>query len=212
MIIPDQQQAIGIFGGTFDPVHIGHLRAAIEFAEAFSLADVRLLPCHQPPHREMPGVSSEQRKIMLELAVKDIKQLSIDDREILQDQTSYTIHSLRQIRSEVGEKIPLYFALGVDAFNQITTWKNWQELFHLSNFVILHRPNAELNIANSLPDVRLEHFDGVRQPANHLYELAINALDISSTAIRQKIAAKQSVKFLLPETVEEYIFKNKLYR
>ncbi len=207
-----QQQAVGIIGGMFDPVHTGHLRAAIEFAEAFSLSQVSLLPCHQPPHRELPQVSSGQRKEMLELAIADMNNFSVDDRELKLDQPSYTVSSLRQIRKELGDDTPLYFALGADAFNTIDTWKDWKELFSLANFVVMHRPANRIVFSNALLKSKLQEFNGGHSVAGNIYELTISALDISSTKIRQMIQSDQSIKFLLPEAVETYIHENQLYR
>ena len=207
------QKAIGIMGGMFDPVHTGHLRAAIEFAEALSLSEVRLLPCHQPPHKESPLVSSVQRREMLELAIRHADKLCVDDRELmLRNEPSYTISSLRQLRQELGDETPIYFALGADAFNKLDTWKDWKELFSLANFVVMHRPASEISFSNAFLQSRLSDIDSEHPVAGNIYELTISALDISSTKIRQLIQSDQSIKFMLPEVVEQYIYQNQLYR
>lgn len=208
----DQQQAVGIMGGMFDPVHTGHLRAAIEFAEFFSLSCVRLLPCHQPPHRDQAQVSSKQRVAMLQLAIREMKNFTVDDRELAYEEPSYTVRSLRQIRKELGDTTPIYFALGADAFNAIESWKDWQELFSLANFVVMHRPTTKISLANTIIESKLQTFTGRHQAAGNIYELTITALDISSTNIRQMIQSESSIKFLLPEVVEQYIYQHQLYR
>lgn len=207
-----RQQAIGIMGGTYDPVHIGHLRAAIEFAEAFSLAQVRLMPCHLPPHRNSPSVASGHRKEMLDLAVRGVDLLSIDDGELKSDETSYTFLSLSRLRKELGDDTPIYFALGSDAFNAIETWKEWKGLFGLANFVVLQRPSTELRVTSGFLTDRVSVFENRHSAYGNIHVLPVSALDISSTRIRSLIASGKSIKFLVPDQVEQYINQYQLYR
>lgn len=204
-------KAIGVLGGTFDPVHFGHLRAAIECANAFALAEVRLMPCN-PVHRQAPVASATDRQAMLWRAVDGSAVLSIEEYELQQTCPTYTIDTLRHIRKEIGYTQPLYFILGTDAFNAIETWKEWQALFNEANFVIMHRPGAAMTVENAFIRQRLKHFSGEHQVAGAIYQLDISALDISSTKIRQLIAQHQSIEFLLPKSVESYIQQQGLYQ
>lgn len=202
---------VGIIGGTFDPVHNGHLRVAEEMAEFFGLKEIRLMPCHQPVHRDAPMVSPEHRRKMLELAIADSKVLKVDCRELERKGLSYTIDTLRELRQELGEKTPIYFAMGTDAFNAIDTWKKWKKLFDLANIVVIHRPGAELAVHSDFVRSRMAWFSGEHEAAGRVYELTVSPLAISSTQIRRLLAFERSIKYLLPESVEKYIYKNKLY-
>ncbi len=202
---------IGILGGTFDPVHFGHLRSAIECAEAFGLSEVRLMPCN-PVHRHSPIASKDDRKKMLELAVASSNIITIDERELNGINPTYSIDTLRQIRAESGSESALYFAVGVDAFNAIETWKDWQELFELVNFIVMYRPATTLTISNPLIKDRIAIFEGIHKPAGTIYELAVSALDISSTKIRQLVKQHHSIEYLLPEAVQHYIHQQELYQ
>ena len=216
MPVSSDLNPVGFLGGTFDPVHNGHLRVALEFADFFKLSEIYLLPCHQPAHRQAPSVSAEQRKEMLELAVAEAEPLHVDMREMNRSGPSYTVDTLAEVRKEVGMKKPLYFAMGSDAFNTITSWKEWQKLFELANIVVMHRPGVQLNLQNKFLRKRLKLFP-VDQSAGYatsgnLYELTVSALDISSTQIRALIKQKKSLKFLLPIVVEGYIKQQQLYQ
>jgi nicotinate-nucleotide adenylyltransferase len=203
--------AIGILGGTFDPVHFGHLRSAIECANAFGLSEVRLMPCH-PVHRNPPVASAADRKKMLELAVENASVIVVDDRELQQSHATYSIDTLRAIRAEVGPDVALYFAVGIDAFNDIETWKDWQQLFTLANFIVMSRPATVLAISNPVIKERITVFAGIHQSAGCIYELAVSALDISATKIRQLVKQHQSIEYLLPDTVQHYIHQQELYQ
>ena len=135
-----ESSALGIMGGTFNPVHNGHLHAATAFAEAFNLPQLYLMPCYQPVHKQFPIASAEQRLAMLNIALANHDNLCVDDRELKRVGASYTIDSLQQIRAEIGSEARIYFALGTDAFSSLSRWKHWQELFTYANFVVLHRP------------------------------------------------------------------------
>lgn len=203
--------ALGFMGGTFNPVHHGHLRVAVEFAEYFNLTAVNLLPCYQPVHRGMPTVNAQQRLAMLQLAVTNADVLHIDSREIRRLGPSFSVDSLREIRQEYGADRPIYFAMGSDAFNAIESWQNWQEIFELCNIVVMHRPDAALLIDNDFIRQRLTKFTGQHVPAGHVYELLVSELSISSTYIRQQLQAAKSVQYLLPSSVENYIHTHQLY-
>jgi nicotinate-nucleotide adenylyltransferase len=204
--------AIGIMGGTFDPVHLGHLRTAIEFAESFSLQEVRLLPSRYPPHRQTPHASPEDRRQMLMLAVEGVKGLFVDEYELRQHETSYTVRTLQQLRNVTGESVPIYFALGGDAFLSIETWQEWKTLFSLANFVVVSRPGSLVEVNHDFLRQRVSPFSGTHTAAGAIHFLPVTGLEISSTEIRKRIAADKSIHFLLPDAVESYIHQHKLYR
>lgn len=204
-------RAVGIMGGTFDPVHFGHLRSAVECATAFGLSEVRLMPCN-PVHRHVPVASAEDRQQMLELAVEGSAQLVFDGRELFQSQPTFTIDTLRQIRLETGYARPLYFIVGSDAFNAIETWKDWQCLFAEANFIVMHRPSSPLMISHPLLKEKLSEFHGEHLPYGCIYPVQVSGMDISSTKIRQLCAAGKSIEFLLPAAVEKHIQQKRLYR
>ena len=206
--------AIGVMGGMFNPIHNGHLRAAVELSEALALSSVAMMPCHQPAHKVQPQQSSEQRQAMLNLALKQYPQLVLDKREMLRgDKTpSYTVDSLQQIRSDAGENVAIYFAMGSDAFSAIESWYQWQELFTFANIVVLHRPGSVIDCSKPFLANRLTAVNQRGKVAGNLYELEVPALDISSTRIRALIAQQKNISGLLPEAVENYIYQHKLYQ
>ncbi len=205
-------KARGIIGGSFDPIHYGHLRVAIEFTDAFALDQTHLLPCYQSPHRTLPQATAEQRLVMLQLAVQSCPQLQVDSRELEQQSLSYTVASLDQIRQEVGSDTPVYFAMGADAFKHIEQWRDWQRLFELANIVVLHRPGYAVAPTSQFILQRQQTFQGQHQIAGGYYELAVTALGISATQIRQLAKQQQAIRFLLPEAVEHYIQQHRLYQ
>lgn len=204
--------AFGIIGGTFDPVHNGHLRVAIEFAEAFLLPTVALLPCYQSPLRDKPSASNEQRLEMLSLAVQHHPQLIVDGRELEKEGLSYTIDTLTALRSQAGDDAALYFALGTDAFNHLESWKNWQSLFDVANLVVLTRPGYSIKASSAYLEEKKRVFTGEHQRSGAWYELPVTALAISATQIRQKACAQKALSFLVPEAVEQYIYQHRLYQ
>jgi len=207
---------IGIFGGTFDPVHYGHLRAALEVKDIFELNEVRLIPCANPPHREQPGVTAGMRLRMLELAITNQPGLKIDTRELDRhktDQTpSYMVDTLKSLRQEFPNE-PLLLFIGTDAFKHLTGWHQWQRLFDYAHIVVLTRPGSEIQELDVFFKVRLtkDINELAHVIAGKLYFQQITQLDISATAIRDIIARKQHPGFLLPDAVIEYIKQHKLY-
>lgn len=198
-------------GGTYNPIHYGHLRAAMALSDFFALQQVRMLPCHQPAHRHVPKETSAQREHMLRLAVADNPMLTVDSREMYRQGNSYTVLSLQEIRQELGADIPLYFMMGTDAFEHIRQWFEWQDLFLFANIVVVHRPGTDIDWQCEFLQQRLQAFDGEHQRFGALYDLPIPALDISSTAIREYVNQDKSIQYLVPEPVEHYIHQHKLY-
>ena len=213
-------QAIGIIGGTFNPVHNGHLQFAQDFSSRFKLDEVRLIPCALPAHRELPEVSGELRLNLLELAALDKTKLSVDACEVqaakLSNKPSYTINTLRSIRSALGEKCVIYFAMGVDAFESFESWHQWQDILKLVNIVVVERPGycsqVLFSSANKqwLSSVETE-FKGHEAAFGRVYLQTLSLLDISSTSIRKQLFEGKSVKHLLPDKVAQFIQEQQLY-
>lgn len=203
---------IGIYGGTFNPVHYGHLRTALEVKEIFGLAQLRLIPCRLPPHRQQPDVDGEQRLKMLQLAIADTAELQIDRRELDRAGPSYMIETLRSLREE-NPQAKLILFIGTDAFASLESWHQWQHLFDLAHIVVMTRPSC---IMPDLADFfRQRLYTNRRQLQQHmaggLFFQAVTALDISATAIRRLIAEGRNPKFLLPDQVIAYIRNHQLY-
>jgi nicotinate-nucleotide adenylyltransferase len=203
---------IGIFGGTFDPIHYGHLRSALELKELFELDHIRLIPCARPVHRDSPTTTALQRLEMLHLATQNQSEFVVDAQELERVGGSYTFDTLTALRKNYPN-VPLLLFIGVDAFNDFTTWFRWQELFDLAHIVVITRPNAELKPLNDFFKTRLTNDQQLlkNQLAGRLFFQQITQLAISATAIRGMIAANQNPRFLLSDAVVDYIFKHQLY-
>ena len=212
---------IGIFGGTFDPVHYGHLRLAQEIAESMRMAEVRFMPSGTPPHRAAPQVTSLQRLAMVRLATAGNPLFTVDDREVQRSGPGYTIDTLIELRREVGPARPLCVLLGADAFLELATWHRWHELFTLAHLVVAHRPGfPPESWPQRMPqplareyETRLMHqsFAVHLSPAGGIATQAIAALDISASMIRDSLARDVSPRYLLPDPVLDYIRSNGLY-
>jgi nicotinate-nucleotide adenylyltransferase len=203
---------IGIFGGTFDPVHYGHLRAALEAMELFGLSEVRLIPCSVPPHRPQPVAAPFQRLQMLRLGINNRPGWAVDTRELDRAGPSYMADTLGLLRDEFPDR-PLLLFIGCDAFNGLTSWHRWRHLFEYAHVVVLTRPGFAPQPLNEFFKLRVaEQKEQLRQaPAGKLFFQPITLLDISATRIRQAIAEKRNPDFLLPEAVLDYIRGQGLY-
>lgn len=209
-------QAVAVFGGTFDPVHYGHLRAAAEVADQLKVNDFRLMPAGQPPHRTAPVASPEHRLAMLECAVAGHDDLRVDDREVRRMGPSFMVDTLASVRADIGN-VPLLLCVGQDAANQLLTWHQWTRLFELAHLVVMTRPDSTINyppeLARIMQQRQVERTrDLMRTPAGSVRHLEVTQLAISATDIRQHIETGRSPRFLLPATVLEYIVKHQLYR
>jgi nicotinate-nucleotide adenylyltransferase len=207
--------AIGIFGGTFDPVHYGHLRAALEAREKLGVQELRLLPAGQPPHREAPSASPRHRLAMLERAVEGVPGFTVDDREVRRGGHSYMSDTLQEIRQEAGP-VPLLLLIGQDAANGLDRWHEWRSLFDLAHLVVMRRPNAHGSYQGELKQEmarrRVSRVEDILDaPAGRVLPLPVTQLEISATAIRAMIANGNSPGFLLPPTVVDYIGRHHLY-
>jgi len=213
--------AIGLFGGTFDPIHFAHLRLAEEIAEAFNLGQVRLIPAAVPPHRDQPKASAEHRLAMTRLAVDGNPRLAVDARELDRAGVSYTVDTLTETRAESAGR-PLCLLMGADAFVALTTWRRWQDLFDLAHIIVARRPGFPLEqLASSLPDPLHEEYSRRFEtepaaleaaPGGKVFTHELTALDVSATALRDLIRRNASLRYLLPDPVIAYIEEHHLYR
>jgi nicotinate-nucleotide adenylyltransferase len=207
--------AIAIFGGTFDPVHYGHLRAALEVREQLGIGDFRLLPSGTPPHRATPQASAAHRLAMLQLAAEEHAGFSVDDRELRRPGYSWMVDTLAEIRGEAGN-VPLVLLIGQDAANALDSWHEWARLFTLAHLGILRRPDSVASYSQRLASELEGRTSGATgswrsMPAGCVLELEITQLDISSTAIRQILGSGRSPAFLMPGPVIDYIRRHRLY-
>ena len=213
---------LGIFGGTFDPIHCAHLELAREVRAALGLAAVRFIPAGDPPHRAAPVASAMHRLTMVELAIADIPGLEVDGREIHRRGRSYTVDSLAELRAEAPSR-PLALMVGADAFLGLPTWHRWRELFDFAHVVVVARPGIALDGALP-PDLGREwsrRFDSdvgvlAEKPAGAIIVQPITAHAIAASAIRAQLALGPegivAVRGLLPAAVLAYIDRNQLYR
>jgi len=212
--------AIGLFGGTFDPVHFGHLRLATELSEAFRLDQVIFLPAGLPYHRGRAAhASSDQRLTMLKLATARDARFDVDDRELRRDGNTYTYDTLAEIRKERGPDAALVFLVGSDAFAQIHTWSRWTEIFDLAHFVVAIRANDEQWFSKGpgafpkevWPRITLNVRELQASPAGKIMTFSMTPIAISSTAIRTLAGEGASIRYLTPDPVVEYIRSHSLY-
>lgn len=207
---------LAIFGGTFDPVHFGHLRAAVEAKEILQLQSLTLMPAGNPPHRSGTVASAADRLAMLRLAVQDYPDLRVDAREVRREGYSYMVETLTEFRAEIGPDRPLSLLLGQDAVNQLDTWMQWRSLFGLAHIIVMRRPDARYDYSTELlaeiqPRSSPHPEDLQQQPGGLVLPLEVTQLAISSTDIRHRLRLGKSCRFLLPEVVNAYIRQNRLY-
>jgi nicotinate-nucleotide adenylyltransferase len=205
-------------GGTFDPVHIGHLRAALEAAQALN-ATVRMMPALVPPHRPQPLASAAQRLRMLEIAIAGRSELQIDARELRRSGPSFSVDTLTTLRAEVGEQQPLALIVGADAFAGLPTWSRWLQLFDLAHIVVLTRPGAATAadwsdaLRVQVNTRRCTDATELHAMANgKVFALAVTPLSISATAVRESFSRGDVPYWLVPAEVLAYIEREHLYR
>lgn len=207
---------VGVLGGTFDPVHYGHLRPALELLETLGLGEVRFIPCRVPVHRGAPSVTAEQRLELVRLAIIGQPGFVVDDRELRRPGPSYMVDTLSSLRRELGDA-PLCLIVGGDAFRELNTWRRWQELTDLAHLVVMQRPGASLVLPSALEAfVATRRVDKARllheRPAGSILLQPVTQLAISATQIRDLLARGQSVRYLLPDPVLAYLHDRALYR
>jgi nicotinate-nucleotide adenylyltransferase len=208
---------IGFFGGTFDPVHRGHLHAATVARDRLALAEVRLVLAADPAHRAPPGAGASERWCMLQLATSGLDRIVADDRELRRNAPSYTVETLEDIRRERGNDAPVVWLLGWDAFTQLDAWYQWQRLLELAHLAVFRRPGDSAPMSAVLDAVyharhtgdprRLQQF-----PAGAIFVIDAEMLDVSATRVRALIAAGRSAAHLLTPDVWTYITDKQLYR
>lgn len=208
-------KAIGILGGTFDPIHLGHLRMALELYEALDLLNVHVMPTYQPLYRKDPVASPMQRWEMVKRAVEGEPALTADDREIRRQGATYSIDTLKEMRKEMP-KVPLCLLIGIDAFLGFTSWHQWEDIFNYAHLIVAHRPHYHLpqkGVIAQLIDKRLQNKIAYihENLAGGILLRPITALEISATDIRKQIAMGRNPRYLLPDSVYEYIKQNNIY-
>jgi len=209
---------IGIFGGTFDPVHFGHLRPALDVKQALGLDEMRMIPSFKPPHRIQPVANPGQRLTMLRAAVGDEPDLQIDNCEMLREGESFMVDTLTCLRDESGDE-PLCLVLGVDAFLKLDEWHRWREIPELAHIVVTHRPGWQLDMNAASPELQAlwrerqvtDSAALAAHPAGGIILQAVTSLEISATQIRALVAAGKSPRYLLPDKVWNLIRMHGLY-
>lgn len=210
------KKPIGILGGTFDPIHFGHLRFALELLTACDLAYIKLIPCYHPVHRATPVASPNERLIMVKKAIVSEPSLKIDDREIRWQNRSYTIDTIESLRVELPNT-PLCFLMGIDALSGFTSWQRHKDILKQAHLIVAHRPYYQLPKTGALAKLLKQHLthdvtDLHQHLAGKILLHPVTALEISASDIRRQIADNENPRFLLPENVYQYILKNKIYR
>jgi len=209
---------IAILGGTFDPIHFGHLRPAVEIFEKLSLSELRFIPSAKPPHRWKPEASAEHRLKMVKKAIKVFPGFSLDDREFIRleedNVSSFTIDTVQSIREEIGENQAFGMIVGTDAFQFFTSWRDWEDILNNVHLIVASRPGyddkaksqdwVQQRLATNAKELHQSAFGKV-------YFCDVTQLDISATFIRNQINEGKSCSFLTPKAVNKYIKKKNLY-
>jgi len=213
--MPFSHKAIGLLGGTFDPIHLGHLRMALELYDALSLYKVYLVPCYQPVHRKLPIASPHDRLAMVTCAVQNEPALCADAREIERKGPSYFIDTLLDFRREFTNT-PICLLLGIDAFLGFPSWHRSKEILQHAHIIVAHRPQYQLPTTGILAELMQQH---LQHETAYIHEhLAggilfrpITSLEISATDIRKQIAMERNPRYLLPDRVYDYIKQYGIY-
>lgn len=207
-----------MYGGTFDPVHHGHLRSALELTQVLPVSRVHLIPCQLPPHRNQPGASAAQRFAMLQLAITHEPLLVADDRELQREGPSWSVDTLLSLREEYGSLQPLAMVLGWDAFLGLPQWSRRERLLELAHLIVVARPGqmdeASPELLQLLQDYELKPGEQLNAtPAGRILRLSLpSAMQVSATYIRRLLGQQASARYLLPDSVIEFIRTNQLYQ
>ena len=207
---------IGIFGGTFDPIHYGHLRPALEILDALSLDTMLFIPAGQPPHRRAPSAGSDLRLAMVRAAVQGEPRFQVDDRELKRSGPSYMADTLAELKRDYPGAA-LVLVLGTDAFLGLPGWERWREIFDHAHVAVAHRPGWWLQAEGELAALLAERFDAdarraLARPAGSILLRPVTQLEISSTRIREEAAAGRELRYLVPDAVRELILNSACYR
>ena len=210
---------IGIFGGTFDPVHLGHMSSAKALLAAQNLDQIYFMPCQQHPHDKRPMANAEQRMAMLNLAIHGHPSFYVDDRELARPGKSFTVNSLIDIRKEVGEQAVLIFLLGSDAFAEFHRWHRWETIFSLANVAVIERANAQAVQETEIVVLKQKINRAVgyiNEPCGQLTIASMPPYPVSSTLLREQLlqaSASSSIltEFMSPQVLD-YIYQENVYR
>lgn len=216
LINPEQPLPIAIyFGGTFNPIHYGHLQVALEVSEALNAGSVHLLPNYLPPHKASPDVSAAQRAKMCELACQLDRKFTLDSRELNSAQPSYTIATLKQLKAE-HPNTAICFMIGMDSLQTLDTWRDWRQLTEYCHLVVAARGGYQAQFNDNISAFLASHQtdnpqDLQSKTAGYVYLVETSELMISASQIRQRYQKQQNCQCLLPEKVNDYIIQHRLY-
>lgn len=213
--VPATQQSIGIFGGTFDPVHIGHITLAEDIQKHLQLDRMYLMPCRLPPHRDRPSASDQDRLQMLQRAIAGTSLL-IDERELQREGPSYTFDTLQSLRQQHGPAASLVWCMGMDAFAAFDTWYHWQDILSLAHLVVVTRPGHTATLHPEIQRLLTQHScvcsDELHSTsAGKIYLTQLSQIPVSSTQVRQQLASGVSPAAALHPAVSHYIQERGLY-
>lgn len=213
----DGNNVLGVFGGTFDPIHKGHIFPALDAAKWLGLNKLLLLPAHIPPHKSAAQAESKHREAMVNLVCLNNPLFKLDNRELIAKQTSYTIHTLENIKKEHPNTSLLFF-IGMDSLLSFTTWRQWEKILTLSHLIVFTRPGYNLSKLNLdtqilLKQKQVEHpQDLFQRQAGSIILHSNKTFDISSTEIRKRLSINKKIDDLCPTYIEQYIETHQLYR
>ncbi len=208
---------LGIFGGSFDPPHFGHIKSALELIERFSFGQIRLIPSQLSPLKDNVHASANHRWQMVNLVCSGHEKLLADNRELKRQAPSYTIDTLLELREEFGEQQSMVLIIGIDAFVSFCKWYRYEEILSLCHILLMQRPSysmpksgceAEFYNLNNTQDFKIL----MNSPHGKIFLSDLEKIDVSSTIIRDMISADKQPKYLLPGNVWNYIRRNKLYK
>lgn len=210
------KNCIAVFGGSFDPIHYGHLRTGIEVYEYFQVNHVRFIPCHTPVHKAAVMANASQRMAMLKLAIREQRGFVVDDTELSRKKTVYTIETLENLHGQFPDHTFL-LVIGRDSFNDFLNWHQWKNILQLCHIVVVSRPSYSISADLALTDLVAERRitspdEFLDKPSGSIYFHDIPGLAISSTRIRQLVSDDWSIRYLTPDPVVEYILSHRLYR
>jgi nicotinate-nucleotide adenylyltransferase len=207
---------LGILGGTFDPIHHGHLRTALDVAEALELREVRFLPLRHAVHRDQPETPGALRLAMIRAAIAGEPRFVADDRELREDRPSYTLHTLESLRAELGDGEPFCLLVGRDAFEGFLTWHRPDAILRLAHVVVMQRPGDDTPADPALQTFAAPYLTKAAAalqgaPSGMILQLPVTQLAISSTDVRRRVGARRSIRYLVPDAVAEIVRAEELY-
>ena len=217
---PEKNLKLGLFGGTFDPVHYGHINTAKEIHNRFNLFKTIFIPANIPPHKKIPATEPVHRLKMVKLAVLGLDIFEVSDTEIIRDGNSYSFQTIEYFKKFYKSRAELFFILGIDIFLEISTWKNYPSFFSESNFIVMNRPGyTNIKPGDILPSNIASEFESTHGSNSFkhksgycIYYVNVTPYDISSTDIRGKIKREQETTGLISDKISEYIKTNNLYK